>query len=260
VSAALRHSGKTALVTGAASGIGLAVAERLHAEGARVVLSDIDALRLAEAARRLGEGVIAVPADVSDEGSVDALFERAMAAFDAPDIVVNNAGMIRIEPVTATAFDDWRKVMAVNLDGVFLGSRAAARAMIAAGKSGVIINAASGAAKRGVPNIASYCASKAAIVMLSQSLALELAPHRIRVNCYAPGHIETPFWEGIAEGFAGVMGIAPGAVIERFRQSVPWGRFGKPEEVAATVSWLASDDAEYINAQTIAMNGAEFPG
>ena len=97
-------------------------------------------------------------------------------------------------------------------------------------------------------------------MVFSQALALELAPHRIRVNCYAPGHIETPFWEGIAGGFARATGKPPSDVLEMFRASVPWGRFGTPAEVAATVSWLASSEAEYINGQTIAMNGAEFVG
>ncbi|NBC21924.1 MAG: SDR family oxidoreductase, partial [Gammaproteobacteria bacterium] len=122
-------------------------------------------------------------------------------------------------------------------------SRAAARAMLAAGKAGVIVNASSGAGRRGVPNLSSYCASKAAILMFSQALAIELAPKGIRVNCYAPGHIETPFWGGIAEGFAEVTGASPAEVVEGFRASVPMGRFGTPEDVAATVSWLASDDA-----------------
>jgi NAD(P)-dependent dehydrogenase (short-subunit alcohol dehydrogenase family) len=147
----------------------------------------------------------------------------------------------------------------VNLHSVFLGSRAAARAMIAQRRGGCIINAASGAARRGVPNLSHYCASKAAIVMFTQSLAIELAPHRIRANTYAPGHIVTPFWGGIAEGFARLWNKTPEEVIEGFRATVPWGRFGTPDDVAAAVSWLATPEAEYISGQAIAMNGAEFP-
>ena len=131
--------------------------------------------------------------------------------------------------------------------------------MIAQGKGGCIINASSGAGRRGVPNLSHYCASKAAIIMLTQSLAIELAAHGIRANCYVPGHIETPFWGGIADGFAKRTGQTPEAVVEGFRCTVPMGRFGTADDVAATVSWLASDDAAYVSGQAIAMNGAEFP-
>ena len=173
--------------------------------------------------------------------------------------MVCNAGVIGVTPVVEMDFAEWRRVTEINLHSVFLGSRAAARAMIAQGKGGSIITASSGAGRRGVPNLSHYCASKAAIIMLTQSLAVELAPHKIRVNAYAPGHIETPFWGGIADGFAKVMGKSPEAVIEGFRATVPWGRFGSAADVAASVSWLAGDDAQYVSGQTIAMNGAEFP-
>ena len=255
-----RHTGRIAFVTGAASGIGLAIAERLLADGARVAMADVDGQRLAGEAKRLGPEAVAVATDVRNEESVIAAFNRAEAAFGPVDLMVNNAGVIDVGPVVETTLADWRRLMAVNVDGVFLGSREAARRMIAHGKPGSIINAASGAAKRGVGQISGYCASKAAVMVFSQALALELAPHRIRVNCYAPGHIETPFWEGIANGFARATGKPSGDVVEMFRASVPWGRFGTPAEVAATVSWLASVEAEYINGQTIAMNGAEFVG
>jgi NAD(P)-dependent dehydrogenase (short-subunit alcohol dehydrogenase family) len=255
-----RHEGRIAIVTGAASGIGLAIAKRLHADGAKLVLADRDEKKVMAAAQSLGSTAHGFAADVSDESAVISVFDQAEKLFGPADLVVNNAGIIRIESVAETALADWRKLMAINLDGVFLGSREAARRMIASGKPGSIINAASGAAKRGVGLISSYCASKAAVMVFSQALALELAAHRIRVNCYAPGHIETPFWEGIAGGFAAKTGQKPAEVIETFRASVPWGRFGTPDEVAAAVSWLASSEAEYISGQTIAMNGAEFTG
>ena len=133
--------------------------------------------------------------------------------------------------------------MRVNVDSVFLGSRAAARQMIAQGRGGSIINALSGAGRRGVPNLSYYCASKAAIIMLTQSLARELAPHGIRANCDVPGRIETPFWRGIAQGFARRTGQTPQAVVEGFRRTVPMGRIGTVDDVAAAASWLASDDA-----------------
>ena len=246
-----RHAGASVLVTGSASGIGLGIVDRFLAEGANVCGFD-----LLETPR---EGVLSIMGDATDEAAFQDAVDRAVAAHSGIDVMVCNAGVIAVEPVVDMDFAEWRRVMDININSVFLGSRAAARAMIAQGRGGVIINASSGAGRRGVPNLSHYCASKAAILMLTQSLAIELAPHKIRANCYVPGHIETPFWSGIAEGFSRVTGQTTEDVIEGFRQTVPWGRFGTVGAVAAAVSWLASPDAEYVSGQAIAMNGAEFP-
>jgi acetoin reductase-like protein len=252
------HHGKTAIVTGGASGIGEGIARRLARDGAHIVVADLDADRAAAVAASL-PSAMAVALDVTDEAAVDDLVARTTARFGGLDIMVNNAGIIQIAPVADTSYADWKRLMDVNVDGVFLGCRAAARTMIARGRGGTIVNASSGAGRRGVPNISGYCASKAAIIMLTQSLAVELAPHGITVNCYTPGHITTPFWKGIAEGFSTVLGKTPDEVVEMFRSTVPMGRFGTPEDVAAAVSWLATPDAAYVSGQAIAMNGAEFP-
>lgn len=246
-----RHAGKGVLVTGSASGIGLGIVERFLAEGAQVAGLDLK--------QTPGAGVLSLVGNACDEDVVERAVADTRAAFGSLDVMVCNAGVIGVQPVVEMDFAEWRRVMDTNINSVFLGARAAARAMIAQGRGGVIVNASSGAGRRGVPNLAHYCASKAAIITLSQSLAVELAPHRIRVNCYVPGHIETPFWGGIADGFARVTGRSPEAVVEGFLATIPWGRFGTPEDVAAAVSWLASDDAEYVSGQAIAMNGAEFP-
>ncbi len=252
------HNGKVAIVTGAASGIGQAIATRLVDDGATVVLADIDEDGLRTTRKRLGSTAQARRLDVTDCEAVTDLVETTAGELGRLDIMVNNAGLIDIGAVSDTDPDRWRHLFDVNVHGTFYGCRAAARIMRAQ-NSGCIVNASSGAGRRGVPNLAGYCASKAAIIMLSQSLAVELAPHNVRVNCYTPGHIETPFWKQIAAGFAQATEQTEDAVIESFRQSVPMGRFGRPEEVAATVSWLASDEAAYISGQAIAMNGAEFP-
>jgi NAD(P)-dependent dehydrogenase (short-subunit alcohol dehydrogenase family) len=251
------HSGKTAIVTGGASGIGEGIARRLHADGAKVVIADQNA----EAGRGVAEELngMAIALDVTDEQAMDDLVASTVRQFGGLDIMINNAGIIQIAPVVATEYADWKRIMDVNVDGVFLGSRAAARVMTEQGRGGAIINASSGAGRRGVPNISGYCASKAAIIMLSQSLAVELAPHNITVNCYTPGHITTPFWKGISEGFSCVLDKTPEEVVEMFMETVPMGRFGTPADVAATVSWLATPDAAYVSGQAIAMNGAEFP-
>ncbi len=249
----LRHAGKTVLITGAASGIGLGILDRFLAEGANVVGFDLHPVP------RSAERLLALQGDALNEAAVDAAVSQTVRQFGALDVMVCNAGIIAVTPVIEMSLTEWQRVMQVNVDTVFLGSRAAARQMIAQGKGGCIINASSGAGRRGVPNLSHYCASKAAIIMLTQSLAIELAAHGIRANCYVPGHIETPFWGGIAEGFAKRTGQTPEAVIEGFRRTVPMGRFGTADDVAATVSWLASDDAAYVSGQAIAMNGAEFP-
>ena len=249
----LRHTGKTVLVTGAASGIGLGIVDRMLADGANVVAFDL------HPTRRDGARFLALQGDAVDEREVDGAVAQAIARFGGLDVMVCNAGIIAVTPVVEMSLAEWQRVMRVNVDSVFIGSRAAARAMIAQGRGGSIINAASGAGRRGVANLSHYCASKAAIILLTQSLAIELAPHGIRANCYVPGHIETPFWGGIADGFAARTGKTPAEVVAGFRASVPAGRFGSVGDVAAAVSWLASDDAAYVSGQGIAMNGAEFP-
>jgi len=251
MTAALRHADRSVLVTGAASGIGLGIVARFLAEGAQVAGFD---LRPAPC-----DGVLSIIGDAADEADVARAVATTVAAQGRLDVMVCNAGVIAVTPVAEMSLAEWRRVMGTNVDSVFLGSRAAARQMIAQGTGGVIINAASGAGRRGVPNLAHYCASKAAVIVFSQALAIELAPHGIRVNTCIPGHIDTPFWAGIAEGFAARWGVTPAEVVERFRASVPAGRFGTPDDVAAAVSWLCTDEAAYISAQGIAMNGAEFP-
>ena len=253
------HEGKVAIVTGGARGIGEGICRRLSSDGAAVVVADQDGRLAGEVARDLGSEALAVELDVTDEPAMEQLVAQAVNQFGGLDIMVNNAGIIRVSPVTGTAYADWRHTMEVNVGGVFLGCRAAARVMIGEGRGGAIINASSGAGRRGVANISGYCASKAAVISLTQSLAVELAPHGITVNCYAPGHIQTTFWTGIADGFAQVLDKSPEEVVEMFRATVPMGRFGTPEDVAAAVSWLATADAAYVSGQSIAMNGAEFP-
>jgi NAD(P)-dependent dehydrogenase (short-subunit alcohol dehydrogenase family) len=252
---AARHSGRVVLVTGGSSGIGLGIAQRFQSEGAHVAILDLQD----PPADGWAAAPFVVTGNAADEAVMDAAVARTVAEFGRLDVMVNNAGVIGIGPVAEMDFAEWRRVTEINLHSVFLGSRAAARQMIAQGEGGCIINASSGAGRRGSPNLAHYCASKAAVIMLTQSLSIELAPHRIRVNAYAPGHIETPFWTGIAAGFSKITGKTPEEVVGGFAATIPWGRFGTAEDVAMTVSWLACAEAEYVNGQTIGINGAELP-
>lgn len=253
------HVGKGVVVTGGASGIGRACVERFVRDGARVVIADLDVDTTRDLERQLDGRAIAVPTNVTDEAQVLAAVDTAVERFGRLDVMVNNAGIISVSPLVDTTAESWRRILDVNVVGVALGSKAAARRMIDAGTGGVIVNASSGGGRHGVPNFSQYCATKAAIIMLSQSLAIELAPEGIRVNCYTPGHIMTPFWEQIVAGMGARLGKTRDETLHEFLATIPWGRFGTPDDVANAVAWLASDDAEFVSGQCIAMNGAELP-
>lgn len=254
-----RHRGKTAVVTGGANGIGRGIVERLHADGANVVIADIDMAAAASLADTLGANALAIETDVRDEAALTSCVTQAVEQFGDLGIMVNNAGYIMFSPIVETAADDWRRMMDVNINGIFLGTKVGAQQMIAQGKGGIIVNASSGGGRKGVPNFAHYCATKAAIIMTSQAAAGELAPHRIRVNCYTPGHVETPMMSGLLDKIAGAQDMSRDDAYQALKDEVPWGRWGKVEDVAAAVSWLACDDAEYITGQCIAMNGGQLP-
>lgn len=253
------HADKSVVVTGGAKGIGRGIVERFAAEGAFVVIADIDAEAATSLAQELGDSAQAMQVDVRDEDQLRAAVELAVAQTGSLDVMVNNAGVINVAPLVDTTADQWRRILDINVVGIALGSKVAAQAMIEQGRGGSIVNASSGGGRHGVPNFSQYCASKAAIIMLSQSLAQELAPHHIRVNCYTPGHIMTPLWEDIVAGMGAKLGKSRDETLAAFLETVPWGRFGTPADVAAATSWLCTADAEYVSGQCIAMNGAELP-
>ncbi len=252
------HENKVAIVTGAASGIGRGIAERLAADGARVVLADIDEAGAQAVASAIGDRAVAAGCDVTDEASVEATVARAVEAFGRLDIVVNNAGILQVSSVVETDVADWDRMFAVNVRGMFLGAKVAARHLIEQDDGGVIINAASGAGRHGVGLLSHYCATKACAISITQSLALELAPHDIRVNAYAPGHIMTPMWDDIWEPYATRVDKSVDEIRELFLGTIPLGRYGSPEDVAPYVSWLCSDDAAYVTGQTVGVNGGEW--
>jgi NAD(P)-dependent dehydrogenase (short-subunit alcohol dehydrogenase family) len=229
-----RFAGRRALVTGGASGIGQAVAERLEAEGARVAVLDLD-----------GE----IAADVRDPEAVARGVEAAAEALGgSPDVLVNCAGIYRITPFLDIAVEEWDDVQAVNLRGSFLVGRAVARRLIAEGSSGAVVNVASIAAVRsdaGEPT-AHYNASKAGVVALTQQMAAELAPHGIRVNAVSPGVIETPMLRLTDD---------PERARAYLDTGVPLRRLGQPEEVAAVICFLASDAAAYVTGACVPVDG-----
>jgi NAD(P)-dependent dehydrogenase (short-subunit alcohol dehydrogenase family) len=256
---AARHEGRVAIVTGGASGIGKGCVERYVADGASVVIADIATENANALADSLGDKVRAITCDVTDEAQVTAMVDETVGHFGRLDFMVNNAGFVIWRSLLDTSAETWRNMMDVNITGIFLSMKAGAKAMIDQGEGGVIINASSGGGRHGVANVGHYCATKAAIIMMSQAAAGEWASHKIRVNCYTPGHIETPMMEGLLKDIGDAQSMTRDEAYKMLEDTVPWGRWGKPEDVAATVSWLCTNDAEYISGQCIAMNGAELP-
>ncbi len=244
---------RTALVTGAARGIGLAIATRFLADGAKVVLSDIDEKTGAEAAKSLGENAHFIAADVGDAKAVDALVSATVAKFGALDILVNNAGIIHTADFLDIAESDFDRVLRVNLKGSFLCGQAAARQMVAQAKAGrkpgAIINMSSINSVVAIPNQVPYSVSKGGIQQLNKVMALSLAPYGIRVNAIGPGSIATEILAGIAKDKAAK---------RRILSRTPLQRIGAADEIAGVAAFLASDDASYITGETIFPDGGRL--
>ena len=236
--------GRTAIVTGAARGIGNAIARRLAAEGARVAILDIDAAGAERAAAEIGAPACGLHVDVSDADGVDRAFAAVVERFGGLDILVNNAGIIGSDtPVRDLQEDDWDRVLAINLKGTFLCSRAAVRYMIPA-KSGVIVSVGSISGKEGNANMAPYSVSKAGIHCFTKALAKEVLTDGIRVNCVAPALIDSPLLDGMEQ-----------ERIDLLTSKIPLGRLGKPEEVAATVLFLVSDESTFATGACFDVSG-----
>jgi len=236
-------TGKTALVTGATGGIGAAIAETLHGAGATVAVSGTRATVLEELQKRLGARVHVVPCNLSDMAEVERLVPTAETAMGSLDILVNNAGVTRDGLAMRMKDEDWQQVLDVNLTAAFRLARAAMRGMMKR-RWGRIVNITSVVAATGNPGQVNYVASKAGIIGLTKSLAQELASRNITVNAVAPGFIATPMTEVLNEK-------QKEAILGR----IPSGRLGKPEDVAAAVHYLASEQAAYITGQTLHVNG-----
>jgi len=236
-------TGKGALVTGATGGIGWAIAEAVHAQGANVAISGTRAERLDELAVKLGSRVHALPCDLRDRAAVVKLGEDAEKALGQVDILVNNAGITHDNLFMRMKDEEWDDVIAVNLTSVFILTRGVLRGMMRR-RGGRIVNIASISGVLGNPGQGNYAASKAGLVGMTKSLAREVSSRGITANCIAPGFISTPMTDALTP-----------KQVEAIAGAIPAAKFGKPEDVAATVVFLASDEARYVTGETIHVNG-----
>lgn len=253
-----RLTGKCALITGAARGIGLAFAQAYVAEGARVAIADIDITRARAAAAEIGPNAIAVHMDVTDQASIDSAVAETVAQLGQIDILINNAAIFSAAPITEITRADFDRTFDINVAGTLFTLQAVAKHMIARGGGGKIINMASQAGRRGEPLVAVYCATKAAIISLTQSAALNLIDHGINVNAIAPGVVDGEHWDGVDAFFAKYEGKAPGQKKREVGAAVPHGRMGTAADLTGMAVFLASSDADYILAQTYNVDGGQW--
>ncbi|MCK2184482.1 L-iditol 2-dehydrogenase [Halomonas getboli] len=256
----MKLNDRVAVITGGARGIGLAIAERYLAEGARVVVADIDAAAIDAAVAALdgGERVRGIRLDVCDRASIDAMVEEVVGHFGGIDILVNNAAVFDMAPVLEVTEASYDRQFAVNVKGAFFTLQAVAQAMVDRGRGGKIINMASQAGRRGEPLVSMYCASKSAMISLTQSCGLALIEHSINVNGIAPGVVDTPMWDEVDALFARYEQRPLGEKKRLVGEAVPYGRMGRPEDHAGAAVFLASDDSDYVVAQTLNVDGGNW--
>ena len=250
-------AGKVAIVTGAGRGIGRAIAGRLAGEGAALVVVDLDGETAAAAARELQDGggrAVAITADVALGADRQRFIAAAVENFGRLDILINNAGIVRVHRPEAVTEAEWDRIMDVNCKAVFFAS-VAARPHLAASRGGRIVNLASIAGKIATPLWAPYGVSKAGVISLTRSLAVAFAPDRIHVNCVCPSPTETPMWRQIDYEEGPRIGFAPGTFTKMRLEGTPLGRLAQPADVAGVVAFLCSPEAAYMTGQAINVSG-----
>jgi meso-butanediol dehydrogenase/(S,S)-butanediol dehydrogenase/diacetyl reductase len=258
-------TGRTVLITGAARGIGAACARRLAADGAKLVLADLDGAGAEKLAAELGQA--AVRADVTRQADIDRMIDEPYRLWGRLDVLFNNAGVIRVQPMLEVTGDEWDRVMNVNLRAVFFVLQAAARRMVQqdlmpdSELRGKLIQTASIASYRGGNHLMTpYSASKAGVVSLTRSAAQLLAAQRITSNCVCPGAVETAMWEQIDREWGTLEGLGQGEAWKRRIRNIPLGRPERPEDVASIVAFLAGPDSDYMTGQAINVDGGIVMG
>ncbi|RWN52749.1 L-iditol 2-dehydrogenase [Mesorhizobium sp.] len=254
----MRLTGKSALITGSARGIGRAFAEAYVREGATVAIGDINLEAAEKTASEIGGNAYAVKLDVTDLASIEAAVKAVETRAGGLDILVNNAALFDLAPIVEISKASYDRLFSVNVAGTLFMLQAAARSMIAAGRGGKIINMASQAGRRGEALVAVYCASKAAVISLTQSAGLDLIKHRINVNAIAPGVVDGEHWDHVDALFAKYENRPKGEKKRLVGEAVPYGRMGTAQDLTGMAVFLASDDAEYIVAQTYNVDGGQW--
>ncbi|CAI2931477.1 L-iditol 2-dehydrogenase [Aminobacter niigataensis] len=253
-----RLQGKSALITGAARGIGRTFAEAYVGEGATVAIGDINVEAAEKTAAEIGPSAYAVKLDVTDLNSIDQAIKAVEARAGGLDILVNNAALFDLAPIVEIGKASYDKLFAVNVAGTLFTMQAAARSMIAAGRGGKIINMASQAGRRGEALVAVYCATKAAVISLTQSAGLDLIKHGINVNAIAPGVVEGEHWEHVDELFARYENRPRGEKKRLVGEAVPFGRMGTADDLVGMAIFLAGPESQYIVAQTYNVDGGNW--
>ncbi|MER8405374.1 L-iditol 2-dehydrogenase [Mesorhizobium sp. M1307] len=254
----MKLRGKSALITGSARGIGRAFAEAYMREGATVAIGDINLEAAEKTASEIGRNAYAVKLDVTDLASIDEAIKAVEARAGGLDILINNAALFDLAPIVEITKTGYDKLFSVNVAGTLFTLQAAARSMIARGKGGKIINMASQAGRRGEALVAVYCATKAAVISLTQSAGLDLIKHRINVNAIAPGVVDGEHWDHVDALFAKFENRPRGEKKRLVGEAVPYGRMGTAQDLTGMAVFLASDEAEYIVAQTYNVDGGQW--
>ncbi len=253
-----RLEGKSALITGSARGIGRAFAEAYVREGARVAIADINIERASATASEIGPAAYAVQMDVTRQDSIDAAIAACAKEAGGLDILVNNAALFDLAPIVEITRESYDRLFSINVAGTLFTMQAAAKQMIAQGRGGKIVNMASQAGRRGEALVAVYCATKAAVISLTQSAGLDLIKHGINVNAIAPGVVDGEHWDGVDAFFARYEGKPPGQKKREVGAAVPFGRMGTAQDLTGMAIFLATPEAKYIVAQCFGVDGGNW--
>ncbi|WP_085032196.1 L-iditol 2-dehydrogenase [Ensifer aridi] len=253
-----RLEGKSALITGSARGIGRAFAEAYVREGATVAIADVNIERAKQTAAEIGAAAYAVELDVTGQESIDAAIAATVERAGGLDILVNNAALFDLAPIVEITRESYERLFSINVAGTLFTLQAAAKQMITQGRGGKIINMASQAGRRGEALVAVYCATKAAVISLTQSAGLDLIKHRINVNAIAPGVVEGEHWEGVDALFAKYENRPLGEKKRLVGEAVPYGRMGTAEDLTGMAIFLASSESDYVVAQTYNVDGGNW--
>ena len=254
----MRFQNKLVFITGAARGIGKSFAEAFAKEGAKVVIADINIEGATTTAQEIGSNALAVKMDVTKQDSIDQSVNTAVDQLGGIDILINNAAIFTAAPITEIQREDYQQVFDINVSGTLFTLQAVAKKMIERGKGGKIINMASQAGRRGESLVAVYCATKAAVISLTQSAGLNLIKHKINVNAISPGVVDGEHWDGVDAFFAKYEEKPIGQKKKEVGEGVPYGRMGLPSDLVGMAMFLASEESNYVVAQTYNVDGGQW--